>query len=286
MLAAIEKAGGEARSGRLVVRVLLDSQGAVAGVVHRCESGEEVEEHAPIVFGNAAPASLAEMLPAHARSGFWRSFEDLAPSISLFTVALGLDRRACEFGVSAFSTFIYPDWMTRLDQYALSADALAGAPGSRMPFYALVDYSRLGPFLGVPDDLYQLAIVGADRLGAWEGLAEAHYQDRRERWMDAFIADLDRRYPGIGRAVRQREMATARTVKNRLGTPQGEVYGFKPTCHRLFRRLPSAETAIPGLYVASAYTMSGGYAGALHGGLMAAAAALKRASRSAALTVG
>jgi phytoene dehydrogenase-like protein len=62
----------------------------------------------------------------------------------------------------------------------------------------------------------------------------------------AFIADLDQRYPGVAGAVRRREMATARTVKNCLGTPQGEVYGFKPTCHRLFgRRRP--ETAIPGL---------------------------------------
>jgi phytoene dehydrogenase-like protein len=277
LLATIEKGGGEARRRRFVTRILLDAHGAAAGVAHRGEDGEEVEEHAPIVFGNAAPAAIAEMLPSHARASFQGAFDGLAPSISLFTVALGLDRRACDFGVSAFSTFIYPDWMTRLDQYGLSADAFAGPAGAMMPFYALVDYSRLGPFLGQPGDLYQLAIAGVDRLWSWEGLSEAQYRDRRERWIDAFIADLERRYPGIAGAVQQREMATARTMKNRLGTPHGEVYGFKPTCRRLFGRKPSAATPIPGLYIASAHTAAGGYAGALNGGLMAAAAALKSA---------
>ena len=148
-----------------------------------------------------------------------------------------------------------------------------------MPLYALVDYSRLpAPQLGVADDLNQLSIAGVDRLGAWEDLGESQYRDRRERWMDAFMADLDRRYPGTASAVRQREMATARTMKSRLGGPQGEVYGFKPTSQRLFARPPSASTPVPGLFIASAYTVSGGYAGALNGGLMAAGEALKRGS--------
>ena len=113
------------------MRILLDSEGAVAGVAHRGEAGEEIEEHAPIVLGNAAPAALAEMLPADARAAFQRRFEAFKPSISLFTVTFGLDRRPSEFGVSAFSTFVYPDWLTRLDQYALSAEVFAGAAGCR-----------------------------------------------------------------------------------------------------------------------------------------------------------
>jgi hypothetical protein len=73
--------------------------------------------------------------------------------------------------------------------------------------------------------------------------------------------------------------ATARTMKTRLGTLSGEVYGFRPTPSRLFGRMPSAATSIEGLWISSAYTMSGGYSGAMHGGRMAADAAWKRAGQ-------
>ena len=113
-------------------------------------------------------------------------------------------------------------------------------------------------------------------------LARAISQDhaaettRRKRWMDALVADVNRRYPGFAGAVAQAEIATARTMKSHLGTPHGEVYGFRPTPARLFGRPPSAATSIAGLWLSSAYTVSGGYSGAMHGGLMAADAAWKK----------
>ena len=103
---------------------------------------------------------------------------------------------------------------------------------------------------------------------------------RRKRWIDALVADVNRRYPGLSGAVSQAEMATARTMKTRLGTPSGEVYGFRPTPSRLFGRMPSAATSIDGLWISSAYTVSGGYSGAMQGGLMAADAAWKRAGNN------
>jgi phytoene dehydrogenase-like protein len=93
--------------------------------------------------------------------------------------------------------------------------------------------------------------------------------------MDALVADLDRRYPGLRGAVAQREIATSRTMQKWLCTPSGEVYGFRPTPSRLFSRPPSAATPIRGLWLSSAYTFSGGYAGAMQGGWMAADAAAK-----------
>lgn len=98
---------------------------------------------------------------------------------------------------------------------------------------------------------------------------------RRKRWTDALIADVGRRFPGFAGAVTQAEIATARTMKSQLGTPEGEVYGFRPTPERLFSRPPSAATTVPGLWLSSAYTVSGGYSGAMHGGMMAADAALR-----------
>ena len=64
-------------------------------------------------------------------------------------------------------------------------------------------------------------------------------------------------------------------MQSHLGTPSGSVYGFRPTPSRMFGRVPSAATPIKGLWLSLAYTVSGGYSGAMQGGLMAANAALK-----------
>jgi phytoene dehydrogenase-like protein len=274
LLHAIREAGGDAQRKRTVVAILTDSHGAVVGVRHVGPDGAVEEAHAPTIFGNAAPSLLAEMLPTDQRAAFLHPYGAFEPSISLFTVQLGLSRPAAEFGVAAYSTFVYPDWMQRLDQMPISADVFGGEPGAALPVYALCDYSRLDAGLRTDGDPYLASLTGVDRLWAWQGFDEATDKARRERWMDALIADLDRRYPGMAGAVVHREMSTARTIRNRLGTPTGEVYGFRPTPARLFSRPPTPRTAVEGLWLASAYTVSGGFSGALHGGLLAGHAAL------------
>ena len=274
LIRVVKEAGGEALRGRDVERILLDNQGQVAGVRHQGTDGEVREDLSPVVFGNAAPATLAEMLPDAQRVAFGERFARFEPSSSLFTVSLGLARPAADFGVGAYSTFVYPDAITRLDQLSAAAAVLAEEPGSALPPYVVVDYGRLDTGLRRDDgDPYLVTLSGVDRLSNWNGLEADAYDARRARWMNALIGDLDRRFPGIAAAVTQREMATARTLRYYLGTPQGEVYGFRPTPERMFARPPTPRTSVPGLWIASAYTVSGGYAGAIQGGLMAARAA-------------
>ena len=175
--------------------------------------------------------------------------------------------------MSAYSTFVYPDTLTRFADFPHAASAFGRDPPGAIPPYVIADYGRLDTSLRRPEDPYFVSLCGVDRLAWWEGLDEAGELSRRKRWLDALVADVDRLYPGFAGAVTQAEIATSRTMKNRLGTPSGEVYGFRPTPARLFGRLPSAATSIPGLWISSAYTISGGYSGAMQGGLMAADAA-------------
>ncbi|MBL4558581.1 MAG: hypothetical protein JKP98_20460 [Rhodobacteraceae bacterium] len=90
------------------------------------------------------------------------------------------------------------------------------------------------------------------------GLSEAEEMNRRAAWTEALIADVNRHFPGFEDAVQTAEMATSRTMANRLGTPGGAVYGFRPTPDRLFGRPPSPATPVRGLYLASAWTAAGG----------------------------
>jgi len=279
MLHRVKESGGEAHHNCSVSSILLDAQGRAAGVTFEDGAGNQSEALAPIIFAGAAPAALTDMLPDEKRAAFSRAFERYEPSISLFNVSLGLTRPASDFGVSAYSTFTYPKEMERYADFPRAAAAFGDEPSSTAPPFVIADYSRLDTGLRQPNDLHLVSLCGVDRLAWWDGLDEAAEATRRKRWIDALIADVDRRFPGFAGAVSQSEIATARTMQARLGTPAGEVYGFRPTPSRLFGRAPSAATSIDGLWLSSAYTVSGGYSGAMQGGLMAADAAARGAPR-------
>ncbi len=276
LVALIREAGGIVEAGREVDTLLVNLTG-VAGVRHRARGGDDVAfEYAPVVFGNAAPYRLAEMLPKAARETFFVPYARRSLSISLWTVSIGLRRPASEFGVRHYSTFIFPTWMKALSGLRETAAVMAEPDGERLPAYVFVDYHQIdsglnetGPYLG--------SFCGIDRLENWAGLSAKDKSERKERWMDRLIADLDREFPGIASAVVQREMATAETLAHYLNTPGGAVYGFAPegSLADVFSFTP--RTHVDGLWLASAYTFGGGFTGAMLGGAEAARQAIKAA---------
>lgn len=271
LIAIVREAGGEVEAGRDVETILLDGDRA-RGVRHRGRpTGEVREELAPIVFGNAAPATLAAMLPDAKRAAFMQPYQDRRPSISLWSISLGLNRHSRDFGVRHYSTSILPSWLTTLSGFRDATAILGDDSDHRIPPYLLVAYDQIDSGLNA-DGPTLASMVSADRIENWAGLAPEAKRARKERWMDRIIADLDAQFPGIGSAIMHREMATAETMQQYLNTPGGTVYGFAPQS-RAFA--PQAATAIDGLYLASAYTGGGGFTGAILGGGWAARAAMR-----------
>ena len=271
LIAIVREAGGEAESGRDVRAILLEG-GQVRGVGHHARNGDDPQEDfAPVVFGNPAPAVLAAMLPEPARAAFNAPYRDRSQSISLWSIALGLDRPSRAFGVRHYSAAVMPDWMTALGDIRDGAALLRDDPSDRVPPYGFAAYDQIDSGLN-QNGPYLISLVGADRLENWAGLDTAARGARAELWMDRIVADLDSRFPGIAGAVVQREIATAATFHRYLNTPGGAIYGFAPAASGLM--IP-AKTAIGGFYLASVYTCGGGYTGAILGGGWAAQAALK-----------
>jgi all-trans-retinol 13,14-reductase len=270
LVAIIRDAGGEAEADREVKTILLDGDG-VHGVHHARRGDDVKEEFASVIFGNAAPAVLAGMLPENKRSVFMAPYKDRRLSLSLWTISLGLSRQSREFGVKRYSTAVLPAWLTAISRYRESAAIPGEEPAIRITPYGFVAYDQIDSGLneGGP---YLASLVGLDRIENWAGLAPQAKRARKERWMDRIIADIDRQYPGIARAIVHREMSTAETFHQFLNTPGGALYGFAPESRSF---MPLAETAIGGLYLASAFTSGGGYTGAILGGGWAARAAAK-----------
>ena len=80
---------------------------------------------------------------------------------------------------------------------------------------------------------------------------------------------------------------TALSVRQYLNAPEGAVYGFAPTPPRSIRRASgrSPRTAMPGLYLASAYAGFGGYTGVVQSAGACADMILRERSLNAATTV-
>jgi len=279
LLKLIRENGGEARRSVTATRITLDAAGRADGVHFRDSDGKDHIAKSRVVMGGTAPDTLAAILPEGPAQTLRKAHEAHRPAISLFNVSLGLCEPAETFGVAAYSTFILPDDLMRLSDYPAACARFGAPPTDAMPPYAVADYGRLDAGIRRDGDLYLLSLCGADRLAWWEDLSEEEEMARRADWTAALIADVDRHYPGLANAVVQAEIATARTMKNRLGTPEGSVYGFRPTPSRIFGGRPRAATPVPGLYLASAYTVSGGYSGAMHGGLMAADEAVRATAK-------
>jgi phytoene dehydrogenase-like protein len=182
-------------------------------------------------------------------------------SVSLFSLTLGLSRPPREFGISVYSTQLLPPDMKRLADYADGAAAMAGEPGARMPPMSVVDYAAIES--GVPAPPYALSITGPDRVLNWDAIDAEAYREKRGRWQEAIIGYIDSFYPGLARSVVASSFNTALSVQQYLNAPDGAVYGFAPTPPRSIwnARPRSPRTAVPGLYLSSAYTAFGGYSG-------------------------
>lgn len=273
--AAIRARGGALRERREAVRILATDAG-VQGVMHHGPQGDLETDWAPVIFGNAAPSVLSDLLDAPLQPAFAAPYRSLELSTSLFTMTFGLTRPPRDFGLRAYSTVVYPDWMDRLEQNAECPTLLGAGPKGRLPKFVLTDPSMIDSGLHHSKGRYVLNVTGADRLENWSALSPDLMQDRKARWTDAILAGLERHFPGLAAAVDWKEMATAQTMARYMNAPGGAVYGFAPVPPDPFPHPPRIETAIPGLYLASAYTVSGGYTGAITGGLMAARAALEK----------
>ena len=277
LVKAIRDEGGEAKSECEVCGVELDGEGRASGVRYRAGKGGAVTKAAaPVIFANAAPHVIAEMLPEEARDAFMTPYRDRPLSITLLYAAFGLTRPPAELGLTHYSTQLVPDWVRKLSDYKKNADLLATAPGDRMPVLAVVDYSQIDSGMA-SGGLYPVSADTIDQVANWEGLDAQAYGARKDAWLAAILERLDREWPGFADAVAESTLMTARSMQEYLNTPAGALYGFagRPPRRGPIKAPTQVATSVEGLWLASSYAGSGGYSGAMGGGAAAARAALK-----------
>ena len=256
---AIKVAGGEVLVRRIVSAIALGDD--IRSITHTAKDGSDPRTvECTRIIGNAAPAALAPLMPADVAERLRQGHAQQTPSTSLFALTLGLAKPPREFGIAAYSTQLLPPWMKRLSDYAQGAALMSGEPGERMPPMSVVDYAAIDS--GVPAPPYVLSVLGPDLLSNWDASDMDAYREKRGRWQEAIVRYLSSIYPGLGDAVVASSFNSALSVRQYLNAPDGAVYGFAPTPPTMsgnpFR---SPRTALPGLYLASAYAGFRGYTG-------------------------
>jgi phytoene dehydrogenase-like protein len=264
---AIRVAGGEVMLRRVATGIALDPHGHTRAVTHTAKDGSDAQTvQCARIIGGAAPAALAPLMPQATAENLAKPYAGLTPSISLFALTLGLSRPPREYGVTAYSTQLLPDDMTRLADYGRGAALMANEPCGRMPPMSLVDYAAIDS--GIPAPPFVLSVFGPDLLSNWDSSNLDAYREKRGRWQAAMLRYLDRFYPGLEGAVVASSFNTALSVRQYLNAPAGAVYGFAPTPPSATGEaaVRSPRTAVPGLYLASAYAGFGGYTGVVQSG--------------------
>jgi len=276
---AVMSQGGTVLLGREAKEVNFDASGRPVFVRHVDVRTKDDEQRvgAKQVLANCAPHVLATMLPDAERTKLERAYAGRPLSTSLFTAHFGLKVHPSTIGLDRYGVMTSPDWTTSIKQYGEGARLLASDPGDRLPGYSLVNYGAIDSGLA-GDGPILVSATGLDRLDNWSGLSSQEEKDRRERWLDAFQAAIDRQYPGFSAAVAERMFLNARSMANFMNSPGGAIYGFAPLPYErgVWGGMEfSAKTPLPSVYLASSFTGGFGFSGAMRSGAVAAKAAMR-----------
>ncbi len=233
-----------------------------------------------VISGASAPATMLDLvgrdrLPAE----YAARVAAPAPSNPTFAVYLGLDRdifaeqdlghelllAGSPDAAGAWRASQRGDWQSA----AITVTDYAGADPGCAP------HGQAAVVITVP-----AAWEYQDTWGTGGDLAGYHdnprYLAAKEQVADALVARAARDLPGLDDAIRYLEASTPLTNFDYTGNPRGAIEGYENSPEYSGAALLPQETPVPNLYLAGAWTTSGGMNVVLASGARAAALTLQR----------
>jgi all-trans-retinol 13,14-reductase len=267
MLPVIRQAGGEARAGVRVDRLLVDDE-HVVGV--RTAAGNEI--HADVVISTiGARETVDQLLPAGISQDDWISeIRSFRPSICHFSLYLGFEGDLEAAGATRANHWIYPDGETDVIWQDASN---SNPPVMFVSFASLKDPSHdPGPRKQHSGEV----LVWAD----WSMVSDWANIRAGERGEDytTFKKNIENRvfklfesyFPDLAKLVVFRELATPLSTVAITGHRKGAFYGLDVTPDRMTSDSLRMKTPVKGLYLAGQDAATPGIPGAMWGGVLCA----------------
>lgn len=269
---------------------------AVAGVRLHVPSARRAQGvpdviRAPVVVSNAdLKATVTHLLPPDALPDeVEAAVRDYEMTLPLFVLYLVLDR---DLSTELPNTNL---WLLGDDVEAEYAGLFAGHVSDRPMTYitsaSLKDPTN--PRLCRPGqtNVQIMTLVPGDH--AWWGLHDGGpaageryrtnpaYRARKQELRDRLLAQAERVLPGIEASIVHEEAATPITHERFVRSTGGTSYGIAATPEQFALNRPGNASALPGLFLVGASTMTGhGIAGVLAGGVACAGAILGGSARA------
>jgi phytoene dehydrogenase-like protein len=233
LVQVIEQHGGTIHLRTPIRRVVLE-QGRAVGI----ELQDGRRHHARAVISNAdAQRTFLDLVgPEHLPADFARGLEALKPSVSAFSVFLGLD--------------MVPDLasITMLDDLGITISSKVD------PTLAPAGHASMTLLKLLPQDL----------AGSWDRKAP-DYAERKRAFADRMIDSAEAVIPGLRQHITYRQEGSPATFARYAWSTGGSIYGPAAGQQPL-----TLKTPIPNLYLAGSGVMGAGVEAAAIAGIHAA----------------
>jgi phytoene dehydrogenase-like protein len=277
----LRERGGQIRCGVAVAGIQLSHDRAVAV---RTSDGQRLE--AEVFISNAsAPATMLEMIGRdHLPAEYAARVAGPVPSYTIFNLYLGLNRDVFAEQELAHELFLAGSYSADESwQAARSGDWEKASVG-------VSDYTRVDPGCAPPGHAAVVVATEAswdyeDTWGTGGDLADYHQNPRylriKEQVADAPIARATAAVPGLAEAIKFREASTPLTNFRYTRNPRGAIEGYENSPANSGLGWLPQETPVRNLFLAGAWTNTGGMNPAMGSGAAAARLAMQLASARA-----
>lgn len=268
MLATVAVAGGWT-AVRTPVAGITVSKGRVTGVA--LEDGTEIGA-AKVISAVGAPMT-ARLLGNE--EGF-RLPDGVPPGPAHVSLYLGFEGDVEDAGGSKYCQWFFDSWDMEIDRWDVEPGIQPGpAPVLFNSFPSLKDPAHdPGPELRHTGEA--ITFVPWEPFQPWAGTRwqkrGPEYESFKETLTAALLDQYRDRYPKLAPMIRHAELSTPVSTYHFARSEQGSIYGLASEPERFLTDDLRAKSAIRNLYLAGADAMAPGVAGAMGGGLLAAAA--------------
>lgn len=234
------------------------------------------ELRAPVVISDAGMANtFGHLVPAASvPRAATQALSRVSASVGHMCLYLGFEHTDDELGLSGTNLWIYPDGNHDENIARFLADPEAPLPLVYVSFPSAKDptFRERHPGRATVD---VITLARYDWFERWSGSRwkkrGADYDALKERFTERILEVLFSKVPQLRGKIAIQELSTPLTTRHFGGHPHGELYGLDHTPARF--RLPlRPATSIRGLFLTGQDISTCGVAGALLGGVIAAAA--------------
>jgi len=245
--------GGSSILSEYLAKIIRDNQGEVITNTE-ITSLSDLTANSDIVISNLSPAQTYQLynIPYH---------ETKELGDSLLTIYLGFSKNLKDaYGKRAYSSFILDDMDSMSDFRNMDKKDISSRE------FGFVDYSQIDSGLTKDDHKSFGVICMIDDINDWDKLDKDAYRKKKEELLENIIVRLEKHYPDISNLIEYSEVATAKTVKRYIKTPNGTAYGFKPTPKQFFK-IPNVKSKkVDDLYFVGQWVLAGGFSPAIISG--------------------